>query len=839
MWFLLYACTSPPEAPTPAVPRPTANLVAPAVRPWRALEHLDEASFQFPDRNTPNLEEANGILVANGPWTKELRGFGRLKVWSTDLPFPCEMPRPNYAPWGARLYHGDTELPFVSGAEDITTGGWYIDHDRLFVLSLEDPGTWKRPPEVRVPEIAAELRRRNYGPSGLAPAAFARHDATIGPVTRPALNLPAPGSATFPVPVPAGAHLEFAVGILPDPLHAATEGDGADASVTVDGATVWTGGVDAGSAWQEVRLDLAPMAGTTVQLGFHTSPRADNAYDYVVFGSPVLTAPLGRDPRHIVVVGVDTLRWDALGADGYPKPTSPELDAWARQAVVFDQARAPAPRTRPSFRTALTGQYPIDAINAPTIADTLIAAGFRTAGVAANVHLVPRFRFNDGFESWHYENGAKAEDEVGRALAWQEAHATEDTYLFVHIMDPHTHYNAPLLWDAKFTAGLPPSPRIPALFDRWQIVQLTRRGQLLASDKELVRARYDAEVAYTSNALERLLTAADALPGRTVSVIHSDHGEEFWDHGGFEHNHTLYDELVRAVLWIKGPGGWPGGPHHVDTPVGLVDLVPTLLDLVGIATPPGLPGASLRPFVDASGGDPAALNARLRDRAQPLGHLMFDKERWGVVYQGWKYILQTASGDEELYDLAADAHELSDVLGTAPPARVAAMRLALGTATGWPVGPGWRVRLPGARGASFTIHFAAPIVAADVLDPEASLAMRANLEWGEHPRVTKADVGVVEVSADRQTVTFRGGRGVESQQIAIVCDGPCPDGTASAGGVEVPLADGVLDLGVGRIAARAGTVILPTSSEADALLARPTDAGQLEALKVLGYLDGE
>jgi len=815
---------------------PATALVAAPAPGWRALDHLAEGRYTLPELSTPPGAASSGTFPVGDGWERVQRSFGRLKVWERPLPFPCDMPRPNYAPWGARLYRGTRELPFVTSTEDLAGGGWYIQEGKLVLLTLEDPNRWSQPGELRVPEIAEAVRRRSFGTAGVSAAEFVLSEATVGPVTRRGVLIPAPGQAAWTVQIPSGATLETAVALLPDPVLGPV-GDGADVEIRLDGTRIWGGSAEPGETWQDVRVDLGAYAGRTVELALVTSPRADGSYDHVVYATPTVVAPLGRPPRHVVVVGIDTLRWDALSLHGYGLPTSPELDRWAEGAVAFDQARAPAPRTRPSFRTALTGAYPVEAINSRTLAEHLGPQGFRTAGVVANVHLVPRFHFSDGFETWIYENGAQAEEQVERALAWQRAHQDEDTFLFLHLMDPHTHYRAPTAWDSRFTAGKS-SPRIPAVFDRWQIVQMTRRGALTEEDKALVRARYDAEVAYTSHSLGGFFEELEALRGRTVSVLLTDHGEEFWDHGGFEHNHTLYDELVRAVLWIRPPGGWGGGPHRLDAPVGLVDVVPTLLDLVGAPVPPELDGRSLRPFVDAdAAAGSAELDAALRARPQPIGHLMFDRERWAVVSGGWKYILQTANGQEEAYDLVADPGERRNLAREAPADRLLALRQDLERSTGFPVGPGWRIRLPKAARVAFQLQFDAPIRGVEVVDPEADLQMRANLEWGERPRLLTAQVGQVQVAPDLRSARFVGGPDAEGQRLAILCADTCPGATIDAGAGPVALVPGVVDLGVGKLSIEAGTVVFPHSGEAEALSARP-ESEQLEALKVLGYIDG-
>ncbi len=856
----LVACKTlpPPRPPMPGGPKPTIAMDTPSTqRPWRALDHVADAKLTLPEALPPgdtSTSANSGVIALTETWADTGKTYGRMRIWSHPLPFACEMPRPNYAPLGAQLFRGTAEFPFVGGMTAPSRGGWFIEDNNVMLISLENPLSWSEKPELRVTELAHSLQRLSFATSGMTAAEFVRFDATAGPETRPGLLLPAPARAEFEVTVPAGGVLDVGATLLVHPLLGDDAGNGATARVEVDGESIWRAAVRPGSGFANGSLDLSRWGGKTVKLAFVSDPDGDAAYDSVFFSTPVVYGPLPA-PRHIVVVGIDTLRWDALSLNGHTvdgRTTSPELDAWAQSAVVFDDAWGPAPRTRPSFRTALTGRYPYDAIAAPTIAEALAPEGFRTAGFAANVHLVPRFRFNDGFEEWYYENGAKAEDQVSRALDWLRAHQDEDTFTFVHLMDPHTYYNAPEPWGSRFTEGRS-SRVVPDIFDRWQILQLMRRKKLTDDDKRLIRGRYDGEVAYLSAALGTLFDGVDAMHGKAVTLLHSDHGEEFWDHGGYEHNHTLYSELVHTQLMVRPPGGWGGGPHRVPAAVGLIDIVPTLLDVVGLnhdaaGKPWVSDGLSLRTWFDAgvaSSGradTEAALGATLHARPLALGHLMFDKERWGVVLEDWKYILQTESGEEELYDLATDPGELKNRVGDAPPGRLAAMQQGLSQATGWPLSDVWRIELHGTLDAlRVTLggdDAGKQKMTAGVIDPEAGEQTRANLEWGEHPRLVPADVGDVRSDAPGSW-TFRPARAA-GQTLYFACPTRCPDGTvAGAAGVEAPLVDGEIALGAMKLRVQRGVMLRPTRTEADALATLPSTAGtsqEMEQLKLLGYV---
>ena len=512
---------------------------------------------------------------------------------------------------------------------------------------------------------------------------------------------------------------------------------------------------------------------------------------------------------------------------------------------MFTHAWAPAPRTRPSFRTATTGREPLRAIGATTTGAVLRGLGFQTGGIVANVHLAPRLGFADGFEDWTYDNGANAQTQVDRALAWLDAHQTEDAFLFLHLMDPHIYYLPPPPFRDRFTQGLDRG-FVPDRFNRWMILDWDQKGALVPQQKEWIEARYDGEIAFTDDQLGRLLQAIDGLAGRTLLVVHTDHGEEFWDHGGYEHNHTLYDELTRVALWIRPPGGVDNGPLRIDDPVSLADLAPTLFDALDVPADhrPATDGTSLWPLVDpARAAETPALKARLDQRPLHQGYLMFDTERFSVVARGpqghlFKYILQTDSGAHELYDLDLDPREQHDRSqdATFDPAVWAR---ALGQATGWPCGAGWRIHLLG-KGAPFTLHFAEAVTDAGVFNPESALLRRANLEWGEHVAHTADDVATVTLSEDHRDVTVTPGPWALGT-VWVLGAGPKTQATVTDASGDRPALQGDQALGGVPAKIEPGTVLVQTETEAAALAAANSETGgngeQLEALKELGYVE--
>ncbi len=612
------------------------------------------------------------------------------------------------------------------------------------------------PTSVRIEHagLKAHSDRLEHTRSGLTDDQYVRYTHHINDRSRSGLLLPAPTTAAWSVTVPDDGRFETWTAIVPTQRRDA-ESDGVKASLVavVDGVDTIISSHeltvqpsyfsnDDGGGFTRWTADLSSLAGKSITLKLITETGPSGDWDYAFFASPVVTTTPKTPPRRVIVIGLDTTRPDHLGVYGYERPTTPELDDWAKTASVFDAAWAPAPRTRPAFRTATTGRYPLDAVGARNIGDVFDEAGFATAGIVANIHLNRRFGFHSGFDEWTLDPEAKASDQVDDALAWLTANRHRDTYLFMHIMDPHIFYAAPEPYGSMFVDS--PDPDL-GTYNRWMVKKWALSGKLTKQRQDHIVGSYDGEVRYTDRELKRFFDGLGKLGGNDLVVIHSDHGEEFWEHGGFEHNHQLYDETTRVVLLIDPPPGQTA-TSRLSEPVWLADIGPTLFDYAGISSPPKSDGRSLKALIDAS-------DAGDWKRPIPIAHLMYDTERWGVAMEGHKYIVHTISGEEELYDLAADPAESKNLASTTDTSR---FWKGLGAAHNMPVGPGWRIDLT--LKTDLVITLPAPAAAAGVFDPEAALKKRANLAWGESAAISPKDVAIVTLSDDGSSVRIEKGK---------------------------------------------------------------------------------
>jgi arylsulfatase A-like enzyme len=406
----------------------------------------------------------------------------------------------------------------------------------------------------------------------------------------------------------------------------------------------------------------------------------------VATGSLLFLSACSRDlPPNIVLVSVDTLRADALGAYGGPLPT-PAFDRLAQEGALFERAFAPAPATASSHATLFTGQEPQrhgvlrngeslpDAANA--LAEVFRANGWRTGAFVSSFVLDPRFGWSQGFD--HYdadlpEGGAtmgkdraypgafwgaerfagfdrRATGTTDAARRWIEA-SDEPFFAFVHYFDPHAPYVPPLVFQERAAAAVVP------------LEGRSAKG-LGANKLETLIRRYLGEVLYTDDALAALLDLVDGRSGRsTLVVVTADHGEGLGQHDWMEHALHLYEEQLHVPLLLHWPGTIPAG-HRIATPVALADVAPTILALVGLPPVPAMDGRSLADAV-RGGPEPPALPIfgvrRLVGEAAKLGQSV----KFSVRDGSWKFIWNSGHA-HELYDLATDPEERRNVIAEHP-----------------------------------------------------------------------------------------------------------------------------------------------------------------------------
>lgn len=352
----------------------------------------------------------------------------------------------------------------------------------------------------------------------------------------------------------------------------------------------------------------------------------------------------------VVIYLVDTLRADHLGVYGYSRDTSPRLDEFARDSVIYEQAYSPSSWTRPAVASLLTGLDParhgatsrtsVLAQDITTLAERLRRMGYSTAAIATNPHVLPVWGFAQGFDEFHdvkeLYDSTRADQVNEVAFRFLDKQASAPFFLFVHTLDPHAPYDPPPPHDRLW--GPPPPGERPTI-----------REQPI----EDVIDSYDGEIHFNDEQFGLLVDRLrqDGRYDRSLIVFVSDHGEELEDHGRLGHGMTLYEEVVRVPLVVKLPGN-EHASTRVASPVVLQDIVPTVLAAVGDGAP-DLDG------VDLGGG--TARDGRERPISFSLDVLTLEGHRKvieGLRVGRWKLIREIAPRSSfSLFDLEADPRE--------------------------------------------------------------------------------------------------------------------------------------------------------------------------------------
>ncbi len=403
----------------------------------------------------------------------------------------------------------------------------------------------------------------------------------------------------------------------------------------------------------------------------------------------------------VILVIVDTLRPDVLSCYGSKENLTPHVDRLAREGIRFTNTFSTAPWTLPAVSSIMTGLSPMvhKAVrpdsklsgSVDTLAEYMLDAGYLTVAIGSNIFLKPDYNLSQGFMDYDFypktsrddppaeaEKGMTASDvqyrETGerppssdnlltdistadltkKAIAWLGAHYDDDFFLWIHYFDPHLPYEpAPDL--------LPEEPAPDRIGPSFSQIDEVRSGKLdlTAREKEWIRELYTSEVCYIDENLGAIFQALERLDiyEEALIVIMSDHGEEFWEHDGFEHGHTLYNELLRVPLIIKLPGAVSTGESAAM--VSIQGVMPTLLDLCGIDYDDELAIHSLAPLLEEE-------TAPVETPPIVSTGLLYGEERESVIIDGMKYIRHPGTNREELYNLIDDPGERTSIAHSTP-----------------------------------------------------------------------------------------------------------------------------------------------------------------------------
>ena len=431
--------------------------------------------------------------------------------------------------------------------------------------------------------------------------------------------------------------------------------------------------------------------------------------------------PAGLRAPNVLLIVLDTVRAFNLELYGYGRATMPALARFAAGGTTFDRAFSTAPWTLPSHASMFTGHWahelqadwlrPLEA-GPPTLAEALGRAGYFTAGISANLNYVSAevglARGFVTFEDYVLSPGLLlrnsslvrvvsrnrtvkrflgAEDALGRkgaadinrsASRFLDRRPTDRPFfLFLNYYDAHRPYLPPAPFDRMFVPdGTQPDPR-PA--------RTAQPGDSARVEKTAWAVNaYDGGLAFLDRELGRLLADLErrGLLDSTIVIITSDHGEEFGEHGLFDHGNSLYRQAMQVPLVVRAPARFPAGAR-VGTPVSLRDLPATILDLTGIRGGPEFPGQSLvRTLGDTLPPD-SLLGGVRRAIRQPEFYPAAQGNLAVITSEGLRYIRNLDTRDERLFDFERDPRELHDLIGDSA----------------------GRARLPGFRAMMDRLHF--------------------------------------------------------------------------------------------------------------------------------------
>jgi len=417
--------------------------------------------------------------------------------------------------------------------------------------------------------------------------------------------------------------------------------------------------------------------------------------------APFTRAASGDAPLNVVLIVVDALRADRLGSYGYAKPTSPHIDALARRGVLFERAVAQYPATGPSFGSLFTGKYPrrhglsgmdpriwLGGDFNQTLAEILAADGYQTAAILTG-SLTRSSGLARGF-AWLFEEmpaydtydvrsplqtlrsrlpisrvsvrlRRALEPQLVRAEAerWLARPRSAPFFLFLHLYDTHAPYEPAREYvDLVEPDGTPSRP-----ISAPELRALARHGDALPPDEvRRLNALYDAEVRSADDAVGRIVETLTrlGLADDTVIVLTADHGEELYEHRKLEHGHIFNTNLLVPLI-VAAPGR-VGAGTRIESPVELIDVLPTLLTMVGAPVPNGIDGTPL-PLDGTHASVDGETYAFAESDCGPAGGAQC---LLAVQNRRWKLTLNPARGARELFDLDGDPFEHANVAAQHP-----------------------------------------------------------------------------------------------------------------------------------------------------------------------------
>jgi arylsulfatase A-like enzyme len=516
-----------------------------------------------------------------------------------------------------------------------------------------------------------------------APRPFARG----GDEGVPTLSLVGPSLVRFAIRVPAAAELRF----TPE-LHPASRRSAGAASFRVTWQapgeaekTLWSRVLSARDPPpQEVVLRLPGAEGEIARVGLSVGTGLAALGDRFAWGvfkaprilgrggpGPLAPAPLSESDNargdelrkavagaNVLFVILDAGRASSFGTYGYGRDTTPEIDRIGREGVVFESAYTPAVYTLGAMSSIWTSQYPDRhhsevsfsarlPRNRLTLTEVLTARGVHTAGFVANAVAGAGFGFDRGFSEFHEvfrDLGSRGD--VFRVVlpGWLEKNKERRFFAYVHFREPHFPYDPEPPFDTKFGPD-GPIPKAARRDQGWITDVNQGRRALSADERAHLERLFDGNLAFADREVGALRRALEAsgLWDNTVVMVAADHGEQLFEHGWIGHNVQLYEESTRVPLLIRFPAGRGPAGKKVAGLVDLLDVAPTVADIFGHLGEGGsdheFQGRSLLPVIAGAPGKPATLS-----------RTVWDRPRYALRDERYKFFYDTRTGEEALYD---------------------------------------------------------------------------------------------------------------------------------------------------------------------------------------------
>ncbi len=578
-------------------------------------------------------------------WSKA--GQITIPIPTHDASFPVRIPTDGLAEWNGPL----TDLTLLTDG----VAEQPVVLDRLALLSRVD--AFPLPLGVSRTRIGSEIRTAVYSHT--------------------------PTEVRFDnVVVPPSGRMHLGLGVVSD-----EDGDASfEISVVESGQAtiVLNQAVASGASWRDARVELAEWSDRTVSIVMKAGSALRKAV--VLWSNPVLYEPIEAPPVTVLYL-IDTLAAEHVDLYGYSRATTPRLSALSASGANFRNAVSNSSRTVESIPDMMLSM-PVErhgvhhnstpaAAELVTLAECMRSAGYATISLCTNVNAGPRQGMDQGFETFidkigYYWSDGDRTIPLEDTVAWIDSHADRPMFIYVHTAEPHAPYTPPEGFAGRFDANY--TGRINGTYNRERGFRNIRNPQTQARDLEHVIALYDEEILYSDTRLGLFLDEMNArgiLP-RCHFMLVSDHGEEFLQHGMWEHGLNLHNEQTRIPFVVVGPGVTAG--LRVDTPVQILDVMPTILELAGVAQPYPLDGRSLCRLL--RGEDDPQLAARdvflsnhnYRISHKLIEHAVIESGRWKLVY-GWReWPIGPGGGNSHwvLFDLSSDPRERNNAIGQQP-----------------------------------------------------------------------------------------------------------------------------------------------------------------------------